>query len=344
MLFDAAFSPKALAPLCRWLRHGLEAGLSLTHVVTQMSQKGPEEVRPAVNRVAYRLKQGGSLEDALAEEERFPQLFRDLAAAGEQTGHLPEVFRELEEYYDTQITIRRRFIQEITWPIVQFVLAILVIAFLIFILGWVAESRGGDPIEPIGLGLSGASGAIIFLVGVVSIVVGGFLLYRYLSRKVRYWAKVEAKLLKVPAIGPCLDALAMQRFCLCLRLTSEVGMSAPAAVKQSLKATGNAAFQQNQKKAIKVLKSGGELVPALRKCNVFTDEFLQSLGVAEETGQVPEVLARLTDQYREEASRRLSALSRVASFAVWGMVAVFITIMIFRIASVYLGILDSVGV
>ena len=55
----------------------------------------------------------------------------------------------------------------------MFVGAVLVIAFTIFILGLLAPA-GTTPTAPIGFGLTGTSGAILFLV-VVGSVVGGLI-------------------------------------------------------------------------------------------------------------------------------------------------------------------------
>src|SRR3954454_19415710 len=98
MLFSSAFPLDALATFCRMLRHGLGAGLSLVDVFRQQARRGPPSLRPTVERISSRLAQGDSLEEALkAEGQRLPPLFVSLAGVGEATGHLPEVFKELEE-------------------------------------------------------------------------------------------------------------------------------------------------------------------------------------------------------------------------------------------------------
>src|SRR2546423_884731 len=99
MLFPNTFPLDALASFCRMLRHGLGAGLSLVDVFRQQARRGPPPLRPTVERIASRLDQGDSLEDALkAEGDRLPALFISMAVVGEQTGYLPEAFAELERY------------------------------------------------------------------------------------------------------------------------------------------------------------------------------------------------------------------------------------------------------
>src|SRR5580698_5772009 len=97
-----------LTRFCRLARHGLAAGLSLVDVFRQQADRGPPSLRPIVAAVHERLNRGDGLEDALkAEGDRLPALFVTMTAVGEQSGHLPEAFQELERYYDLQWTLRR---------------------------------------------------------------------------------------------------------------------------------------------------------------------------------------------------------------------------------------------
>jgi type IV pilus assembly protein PilC len=152
---------------------------------------------------------------------------------------------------------------------------------------------------------------------------------------------VDRFLLDVPALGPCLQALALGRFCLALRLTTESGMSIGKAVRMSLRATGHNAYAAGSPVAESAIRDGDDLTLALTRTRLFSDEFLRILAVAEESGQLTEVLRHQGDHYHEEASRRLAILTSVASYAIWGLVALFIIVAIFRMYSSYLGVLQS---
>src|SRR5262245_47155714 len=113
MLISTAIPYDSLVTFCRALRHGLAAGLSLVDVFRQQARKGPLQLRGRAGAVLARLEQGEGLEEALtAEGGRLPPLFHALAAVGEQTGHLPEVFRELEQYYALQSRLRKQFLAD----------------------------------------------------------------------------------------------------------------------------------------------------------------------------------------------------------------------------------------
>jgi type IV pilus assembly protein PilC len=346
MLLSSQLPLSSLIELCRVLRHNLSAGLRLVEVFRQQARRGPLPVRPVAERISHELETGSDLQAALEKERgAFPVLFVNLAVVAEQTGNLPEVFRELESYYVRQQRLRRQFWAGAAWPLIQFFLAIFVLAGLILILGIIAEIRGpgpnGKPWDPLGFGLLGPSGAAIFLGIVFGTLAALLAVYLVLTRSLRQKAAVDAFLLGVPVIGPCLLALAMARFCLALRLTLESGMSTVKALRLSMRAAGNAAFADRAGAVKRRIEEGDDLTVALSAAHLFPTDFLNILANAEEGGRVTEVLQHQTDHYQEEAGRRLIILTVTASWGVWLFVAACIIFVIFRMFLSYLDLLDS---
>jgi type IV pilus assembly protein PilC len=329
MLLSTAMPLADLMRFCRLARHGLAAGLSLVDVFRQQADRGPPSLRPTLAAVHDRLSRGDGLEEALkAEGDRLPPLFVTMAAVGEQSGHLPEAFAELERYYELQWTLRRRFLADIAWPVFQFTMAIGVIALLILVLGLI-----GAPFDPIGLG-TGFRGAATWLILVFGILAAGWGGWRLLARSMRQKAAVDRFLLRLPAIGGCLEALALARFCLALRLTLGAGLPVKTAVKRSLDATGNAAYPARFEDAAAALRRGDDLTTMLRACAIFAPDFLNIVESAEEGGRTPEVMEKQAEFYQEEASLRLKVLTRLGGFGVWAAIAILMIVMIFRIAIV----------
>src|SRR5262249_32577549 len=182
----SALPLSALVELCRSLRHYLAAGLTLVDVFRQQAKRGPAALRSVAQSIVGDLEQGHDLERALKKHKTaFPPLFLALASVGERSGDLPEVFAELEKYFRLQQQLRRQFWSQITWPLIQFVLGVFVLAGMIFVLGLFKS-----PLDPLGLGLTGTSGALWFLViiwGSVGLLIG---LYFFLTRTLRRKARV----------------------------------------------------------------------------------------------------------------------------------------------------------
>jgi type IV pilus assembly protein PilC len=344
MLFSARLPLSSQIELCRVLRHYLGAGLTLRDVFRQQAKRGTARLRPVAARIAGHLERGEGLEDALKREGNvFPPLFLALASVGEQTGMMPEVFGEIEKFLQRSQQLRRDFIARITWPVIQFVLAIFVLTGLIFVMGLIGQSQGpgSKPFDPLGLGLRGESGALIFLGTVCGILLSIFGAYLLLTRLLRQRAATARFLLGVPALGPCLRALALGRFCLALRLTTETGMPIRKALRLSLHGTGNSAFVESAPMVEASVREGNELVVALKPTGLFPEEFLHILAVAEESGQLDDVMRHQADHYHEEASRRLAFLTSLASYGVWFFVGACIIVAIFRIFGRYLDLLNS---
>lgn len=334
MLLSRRLSLGNLSEMCRTLRHYLHAGLTLRDAFRAMSRKGRPAVRQVCDRISEGLEKGESLEDCLKQKEAvFPPLFVGLVVVGEHTGMLVEVFAELEKYYTLQLKLRRDFISRITWPVIQFVTATLVLAGMILILGLLA--RPGSTFDLLGLGLLGERSALIFL-GTIYGTLAVLAVFFYVVRGVLRHGAFDQFLLRVPALGPCMEAIALARFCMAMRLTMDTAMPIGQALALSLRGTANNAFAARVKPVQQAIRRGDDLVEALGETRLFPEEFMAALTVGEESGQVPEVMRRLAEQYFEESGRRLSALSTVAAYGVWLLVAAMIVTAIFRIALTYI--------
>jgi type II secretory pathway component PulF len=341
MLFSKQLPLSSLVNLCHILRHNLEAGLTLRDVFRQQATRGSPATRPVAGRIQTALEQGDSLEAALErEKDYFPVMFRSMAGVGEHSGHLPEIFKELGKYYSLQQTLRRQVISKSMPTVIQFFLAVFIIAGVIFILGAIGAANNQKPIAI--MGLSGTRGALQFLAivfGSISLVV---VLYMVLGRSLRQKAAVDAALLWVPSLGPCLTAMAVSRFALALQLTLDSGMPIMQALRLSLKASGNAAFEAQIPNVTAALKSGETLTEALAHCrHLLPQDFRMMVATAEEGGRVPEMMKHQATYYHEEAARRLQTLARALTGMVWLIYAGFTIAAIFSLAGVYLNLLPK---
>lgn len=344
MLFSSSRCPlPALVAWCRTLYHSLGAGLDPVRIFKSQAKSGPRALRDVAADVAAKLGKGESLEDAFEEHRgRFPPLFLELVAVGEQTGRLEDTFRELEAYYESALSVQRNFRSQMAYPAIQFVLAVFVISGLIFILGILAQSGKAITTDPLGLGLSGTTGAITFMVvsfGLVGVVLA---LMKVAANNVRWRERMEGTLMMVPGWGPALLSFALQRFCVALRMCMEAGLRAEKTIRYCFRATSNSAFTSRVDRALSVVKQGREITEALLASGApFPDEFREAVLVGEETGNLSEVMERLAERYREESERRLKSVAQYTSWAIYGLVALMIVIAIFKIASIYMGALGG---
>ena len=331
MIFSSSKCPlPALVAWCRALKHSIGAGLDPIKIFRQQAKSGPRPLRAVAEDIALKLGKGSSLEDALEPyRDRFPPLFVELVAVGEQTGRLEDTFQELESYYETTLRVQRDFRSQMAYPAIQFLAAVFIITGLIFILGML-----GSKMDPLGMGLSGTIGAITFFIGAMLPVALLLLAFKLSADNVRWRSKLEGMCLMVPAWGPALLQFALHRFSVALKMTTEAGLKAQKVLHYSFRATANAAFESRVDKAISVVKKGGEIHEALAASGApFPADFRDAIEVADETGNMSEVAERLSEQHRIEGARLLKQASQFTGYAVYAIVAILIIMAIFSIAT-----------
>jgi type II secretory pathway component PulF len=255
-----------------------------------------------------------------------------MAVAGEQSGGLPEVFAELEKHFRLVQKLQRQLWSQLTWPIFELVVGVLVVSVMLLVLGALGAS-----FDPIGLG-TGVPGALAFaglIFGAVGLLVGVFL---FLRRK----PSTERFLLSKPVIGPCLMALALQRFSVALRLTSGTGMPIARALQLSLRATGNVTFVAATDAVVHAVEKGEELTRALERGRVFPREYLDVLAGAEVAGRLDDVLEHQANFYEEESERRMAALTKMLGYAIRVLIMALLVFLIFRMWLSYFGEINKV--
>jgi len=342
MFFSPRISTKQLAALCRRLAISLEAGIDVRKVWAREAERpiGPT-ARRRVESISEAVNRGDSLGEALATTgDYFPPLFRELAAVGEQTGHLSECFSQLADHYDGHLRLRRVFLAAIAWPMIQLVLALAVIGFLIWIMGVIGQFTG-TTVDILGFGLVGNSGLAIYVSFVALVGFGLFVVIHAMQRGLFWVAPIQIALIRVPMLGQAIRTLALARLAWSLHLTLNTGMPLRHALQLSLQSTHNAHFTRHLRTIDKSVAAGNSLYESFLQTDAFPIEFLDALHTGEEAGRLVETMAILSRQYQDQAQAAMRVLTMVAGVAVWAVIAVFIIMMIFRIFSFYIGTINN---
>ena len=91
------------------------------------------------------------------------------------------------------------------------------------------------------------------------------------------------------------------------------------------------------------IAAGNSIYEAFSAAGCFPSDFLESVHVGEQSGNLVESMAHLSGVYQDEARSALDVLGTVAGFSVWFGVAAIIVFLIFRLAAFYFGILNNAG-
>ncbi len=344
-MFGSAIPLKSLALICRSMATMLQSGLSIVKAVSTVSIRiGGPDCQRRMQAVAEQLKMGEDVRSAFSSQDGyFPYLFIDMVSVADETGSLPEVLLSLSDHYENLLRMRRDFVSQITLPVVQFIAAMFIITFVIYIMGVLAESRGNAPVDVFGWGLVGTRGAAIFFFGTFGSLFSVLMIYMLVAHGMRKQRFFHGLFLQIPVVGPCLRAFAIARFAWAFALTQQAGMRIVPSLEASLKATANHAFIGATTRMCELIKQGEDLSTVLADSGLFPLEFLEMVQVAETSGTVPEMLQHLSPQFEDSARRSLRNLAMAVGWLVWALVAGFIIVAIFSLFRFYLGMLDEAG-
>ncbi len=334
----------SLSMFCRSLGTMLDSGVPLLKALSVIGkQQRTDKARQILENVHDDLRKGSDLATALREHGTyFPELLVDMVSVAEQTGSLPEVLAGLAAHYENLERVKRMFLGAIAWPVIQLIAAVFIIAGMILVLGWVSQSQPGQTsFDPLGFGLKGELGALIWLTYCFGTAIAVGVTYFLLVRGFRQASFVHGAMLKIPVVGHCMRSFAIARFAWAYALTQQAGMEIKPSLEAAFKATGNGAFAAASPMVVAMVMEGEEFVDAVAATGLFPREFLEMVRVGESSGTVPETLQRLSPQFEDQARRSLAALTMMLGGAVWTMVAAMIIFLIFRLAMFYVNMINN---
>jgi type IV pilus assembly protein PilC len=341
MIGQPRIGTKSLAMLCRRMAMSLGAGVDARTVWAREAGNVRGLGRSRFAGISEEVARGTTISEAIDHTgQYFPEFFRRLVKVGEQSGHLPEVFRQLAEHYEHQIRLRRNLLISLTWPAMELVLALGVVGLLIFLMGAIPQLRKAN-VDILGFGLRGTSGLLTYLAILGAIAAGLALVYRATVRGMLWVAPVQRGLRWVPRLGKALETFAMARLAWAMHVTLNSGMDLRNAMQLSLASTENVLYTRHTDQVLRSIRAGREIHEALAETGAFPLHFIDAVQVGEESGQLVESMGHLSTQYQHEARSAMNTITILMGVLVTGLIAAVIIFLIFRVFSFYTGVLDD---
>jgi type IV pilus assembly protein PilC len=341
-MFSSRIAPKPLVGLCRRLSTSLGAGIDVRTVWKREADRSSGTLCDQLLVVSQAINRGDSLSEALAgTADFFPTLFREMVSLGEETGHLDEVLARLADHYQNQINMRRAFFAAILWPLVQLVIAIVVVGGLIWITGLLRETTGNKTLDMLGLGLVGNRGLALYAIGVGTVFVLLWVTRRAMHRGLVWTRPIQRFVLQLPGIGKPLQTMALARLAWSMYVTLYAGMELRQALRLSLRSTQNARYLDQIPAIDAEISAGNSIHQAFLRAGGYPPEFLDTLAVGEDSGRLVESMGVLARQYEDQARAALAVVTMMAGWAVWAMVAALLIMIIVRLFLFYVAVLND---
>ncbi len=312
-----------LAAFCRQFANYQDAGVDLLKSLASLeSQFQSTALGPVLGRLQLSVRRGMSLADAMDKEpQAFDRLLRSMMRVAEARGGVPEVLRQLSKHYEARQRLFRQARSAMIYPVVVLTLALVVMFLLtLFVLpvlvGLLADMTSGQagPALPWPTRVLIAFSDFVQTMGwwlLPLAVVGGFFgliqLYRTKSGK----AAMDEIALRLPVFGPLLRKIDTTRFARTLSTLLDAGVD----VDSSIRLTADVLHLTPLRRAVRhvgeAVREGSELSEALRDTGRFGVDVVEVLASGEETGQVPEALGHLADDYEEQVAYTVKNLGQL---------------------------------
>lgn len=346
----AARSGRTLPParhvaFVRELATLMEADLPLEEALTLLGSlvEGEREKRLAEGLLGD-LRAGRPLSAALAASGAFPPDQVALVKAGEAGGALADVFGRLARTLERAHALRERVRSALIYPAILTVGAIASVAVLLVVVIPAFEplfADTGRALPPATQALLDVSAAVQAgaLPGLAVLALGAVLLGR-LRRSAGPAARLDAALLRLPLVGALLAKLQTARFARTLGTLLGNGVPLLHGLDLAGTALTNRRMAEVVERAADSLRSGGRLSDTLLAASVWPRLSAELVRVGEETGRLPDMLARTADILEEETGRTLERLVALITPAVTLLLGAVVAGVVVALLSAVLSVND----
>lgn len=331
-----------LIQMCMHLEQLERAGVRVTDALRDITEAtGNPYLQAVLSDVMRDVDNGLALSAALAKHQQaFPPLMASLIGAGETTGRLADVFKQLTEHFSWQERLRGRLTRASAYPAFTLIAMIIVI---VFIMGYVIPQTT-EFLYSLNIPLPAQTRALIetsslvqaYWLPTVAIMIGIVALWRVLRKQSRDFAFFSARLLlRTPLLGKLIQKVNLARWSHTFAVMFASGIEMLPALETSAKTVSNEVLAESLHVIREQVQNGNPLSLAIRLSGEFPALVQRMLKIGEETGDLTPALTHVADYYErdvQEAAQALigavgPALTLVAGgLLMWMTLAVFVPI------------------
>jgi general secretion pathway protein F len=327
----------------------LAAGLPLDRslqVLLDLAEN--DRVKRTVAEIRDRVRQGGSLSDALDEQHgAFNRLFVNMVRAGEVGGTLDATLARLTEYLERSRDLKDSVISALIYPALLLLLAagslVLLLVYVIPQFTPIFEELGGD--LPLITKLVLGVGSVLqnFWWGIILLTVLAVSWFRRMLADADKRFVWDGRVLSTKWVGDLVGKIETARLTRTLGTLLTNGVPLLSALSIAQNVISNTVLRRDVNDAAREVKTGGGLARNLARGGRFPRLALQMISVGEETGQLDAMLLKVSDTYDIEVRNTIDRLLSIFTPVVTLFLAVLIGTIVFSVLMAILSINDLVG-
>ncbi|MBI5719871.1 MAG: type II secretion system inner membrane protein GspF [Burkholderiales bacterium] len=327
------FDATSLAVWTRQLAGLVAAGLPLERALSAMGDESDvARQRELVAHLKSEVNAGSTFARALATAPReFDDVYRAVVAAGEQSGALGTVLEKLADDLEQRQALRAKVMGAMMYPAIVSVVAVLIVIVLMtYVVPQIANvftssKRALPTLTVIMLALSSFVRNWGWAVGVL--LAGGIAAYASARRNEAFRRSTDAAFLKLPLFGRLARGYNAARFGGTLAMLAGAGVPILKALQAAAETVNNRAMRADAMEALVQVREGASLASALAAKPRYPGLLAMFARLGEQTGQLPTMLGRASNQLSAEVQRRAMSAATIIEpllIVVMGLVVVMI--------------------
>src|SRR5579863_773716 len=316
----------------------VKAGLPILKALDLLADRAAlPKIRPILNDVRGRVKEGELLSDAVEATGMFPPVYATALRAGEKSGDLPGVLDDYIAYQRTLTGLRKKLIGVLIYPAILIVVASSIVSYLVaYVIPQFAKlykDLGSKLPGPTEFLITVVVGYRFWLLTAAAIVIFSAI-FMFLWSKTGPGGIVTDRLtLKVPVLGDVWIKFQMAQFTRTLSTLLRGGTPLVAALETAANAMTSRLVAGSVHDAAKQVREGGSLHAALAGTHMIPDLALDMIEVGEASGALAPMLGSIAQFYEEETNLKTAALISIIEPAVLILIA---SLIFFIMVALYL--------
>lgn len=294
-------------------------------------------LKSVINEIADDAEKGRPMSDAMRRHpEVFSPIYTNLVYAGEQGGFLEGALRDCSKYCDEEQEIKSMINRSTLMPKLTLVFSMIIIGGTSLIIRSIA------PDSPVQITSPLTEWRTWIFLG--PFLIGLFLFIRLVLPIPSVKQVMHALVAGLPAIGPTVREFATAKFGRAFGALYRGGVQVPDGIRLAAGACGNSAMEARILPAADMMEKGAGITEALQATGVFNQVVIDMVGTGEMSGQMDQMLMRLSDYYQETAKHRALIMGRLLGIITLICVAIYVVIVIINFFTGYVsGIMKATG-
>jgi len=320
------------------LSTSLEAGIALITAIRDFAESTEnQKFKEVLNDILKQLEAGAFLSDAMSKYPRvFSELYVNILRAGEATGNLDMVLKDLVKFLEWQEELASQVKQASIYPafVISLIIGVITIMMTFTLPKFfpILKSFNVELPLPTKIIMAVSTFFARFWWAIIGAIICFVIIYIMTNKTPngrRFWDRLK---LHIPVFGSLNRKVALSRFSHYLSILYKAGIGIVQALYIVEKIVGNTIIADEIKRVRDGIVRGENLSEGLKRSEYFPPLVNRMIEVGEDTGKLDESLNKVSEYYDREvpaAIRRFFAILEPTMIVLLGGMVLFMALSIF---------------